>query len=441
MANNTRNEQSGWTAIDVDNFRRFKSTGVLRYAPVTLLFGRNSSGKTSILRAPLLLRQMIVSPGISEVAFSGAGFDFGSFAELTYGGDVKNDIVIRAEIRNEDRDIARNSRYVRELGQEYVDLMSRMVVEVSLHWNITRARTVFNHIYFSEDFGSEPLVEFVRTGLGKFTMKVRGEKPLRVNEELNMQSVRIQSLVSARSDGPGRFDILLFVLANSLQLAAEKLIHIRPLRDEPDRAYRLDQIGINSPGMAVDVLRSSGVAVNRLVSNALKQLGMASGIKLEKLAPGYVAIALTDPDTGRRDNIADVGFGVSQVLPIITTLATAPRGSTVLIEQPELHLHPAAQGNLADVMYEMALSRGLNLVIESHSEHLLLRLQRRIAEEKLGKDDVATYFIDKGEVRLAEIDEFGQIDMGAMPEGFFEDDWIDLMHTTQAAAKRQKAKG
>lgn len=439
MARNSPRAQSGWTAIDVENFRRFKETGVLRYAPVTLLFGRNSSGKTSILRAPLLLRQMVMSPGVSEVAFSGAGFDFGSFAELAYGGDVKNNIVIRAEVRSDARDSSRNSRYVRELGSEYVDLMSRMVVEVSLHWNITRARTVFDHIYFRPDFGDEPLVEFVRTGLGKFTMKVRGQKPVRVNEELSMQSVRIQSLVSARSDGPGRFDILLFVLANALQLAAAKLVHIRPLRDEPDRAYRLDQIGVGSPGMAVDVLRKSSVAVNRSVSQALRRLGMASSIKLEKLAPGYVAIALTDPETGRSDNLADVGFGVSQVLPIITTLATAERGSTVLIEQPELHLHPAAQGNLADVMSDMALTRGLNLVIESHSEHILLRLQRRIAEQKIDSGDVATYFIDRGTVTLAEIDEFGQIDMTAMPEGFFEDDWTDLIHMTEAVAKRQKA--
>ena len=92
--------------------------------------------------------------------------------------------------------------------------------------------------------------------------------------------------------------------------------------------------------------------------------------------------------------LTDVGFGVSQVLPVITLLQYVPEGSTVILEQPEIHLHPLAQAGLADVIIQAALHRDVQVIIESHSEHLLLRLQRRIAEQALSADDIKLYFCD-----------------------------------------------
>jgi len=82
---------------------------------------------------------------------------------------------------------------------------------------------------------------------------------------------------------------------------------------------------------------------------------------------------------------------MSQVLPGVTLLQYVPEGSTVILEQPEIHLHPLAQAGLADVIRPGATYRNVQIILESHSEHLLLRLQRRIAEGSLGKDDVKFY--------------------------------------------------
>ena len=94
--------------------------------------------------------------------------------------------------------------------------------------------------------------------------------------------------------------------------------------------------------------------------------------------------------------ITDVGFGVSQILPVLVLCYYVPEGSIVLLEQPEIHLHPSVQSGLADVFIDAAKNRGIQIVLESHSEHLLRRLQRRIADETLVPDNTALYFCEMG---------------------------------------------
>jgi predicted ATPase len=97
--------------------------------------------------------------------------------------------------------------------------------------------------------------------------------------------------------------------------------------------------------------------------------------------------------------LTDVGTGVSQVLPVITLLQYVPEGATVMLEQPEIHLHPLAQAGLADVIIQATIHRRLQVILESHSEHLLLRLQRRIAESK-SPDNAKQHELSSQEVKL-----------------------------------------
>ena len=92
--------------------------------------------------------------------------------------------------------------------------------------------------------------------------------------------------------------------------------------------------------------------------------------------------------------ITDVGFGVSQILPVLVLCFYAPKGSTIILEQPEIHLHPAVQAGLADVLIDAYKRRDVQIIVESHSEHFLRRLQRRVAEEALPNDDLAVYFCE-----------------------------------------------
>ena len=144
-------------------------------------------------------------------------------------------------------------------------------------------------------------------------------------------------------------------------------------------------------------------------------------------------------------NIPDVGFGISQVLPVIVELFYAPKNSIIFIEQPEIHLHPAAQARLADViidaigMSENGEKRNIQVILETHSEHLLRRLQRRMAEKKLTKEQVKAYFAnnntDPSTLEQLRVDEYGNIEN--WPEDFFGDMEEDIYQQAQHTIARK----
>ena len=117
-----------------------------------------------------------------------------------------------------------------------------------------------------------------------------------------------------------------------------------------------------------------------------------------------------------------------------------PEGSTLILEQPGIHLHPKAQADLADLLIEVITKRDLQILVESHSEHLLNRLQRRVAEEKIAVDQTALYFCRNeagvSTIERLEMDEFGNI--VNWPENFFGDEMGDLFAMTKAQRERQK---
>jgi predicted ATPase len=180
--------------------------------------------------------------------------------------------------------------------------------------------------------------------------------------------------------------------------------------------------------------------LEELTAKWLSDLGIIDDFRLEELKEGrrlYEARVVTS--TGAPEVlITDVGFGVSQILPVIVLCYYAPEGSTIILEQPEIHLHPSVQAGLADVFIDAIKKRKVQIIIESHSEHLLRRLQRRIAEEQIAADDASLYFCDlKGgssRARQLEVDTFGNITN--WPENFFGDEIGDLAAMTEAAIRR-----
>ena len=145
---------------------------------------------------------------------------------------------------------------------------------------------------------------------------------------------------------------------------------------------------------------------------------------------------------GVESSLSDVGFGVSQILPVITMLMFVPKGSIILLEQPELHLHPNAQAALADLMLDVAEKRNLQLIVESHSEHIVRRLQRRIAEASPAfakPENIKMYYCQPGEggatIDEVVVDRFGQI--VDWPEKFMGDISGDLHTMLKAALERR----
>jgi predicted ATPase len=138
--------------------------------------------------------------------------------------------------------------------------------------------------------------------------------------------------------------------------------------------------------------------------------------------------------------LPDVGFGVSQLLPVLVNCSMLAKGSTLVLEHPEMHLHPFAQAALADVLINAVTTGKLQIIVESHSEHFLRRLQLRIAEEKIASEQVALYFcrLDNGlsTIEALDIDPYGSI--LNWPKDFFGDEMGELSKMTLAAMQRRK---
>jgi Uncharacterized conserved protein len=193
------------------------------------------------------------------------------------------------------------------------------------------------------------------------------------------------------------------------QLTKELVNHVSPLRAHPKRYYFLDKANINTvldtlDGNSLTEILKENEIVKEKVNKWLKDFGLHVDVSTLQDVIHKLKIQQYTLDL----DITDVGFGISQILPVIVQGFLSFDGSLTMIEQPEIHLHPKMQADLADLFIDVVtgsspqkslLRKQPNfipkkyLLIETHSEYLLRRLRRRISEGKISANDVAIYFI------------------------------------------------
>jgi len=171
------------------------------------------------------------------------------------------------------------------------------------------------------------------------------------------------------------------------------------------------------------------------VNSELKKLGIASKITAEKLSAYHSTLEVTDSKTRIKSKLIEVGYGASQVLPVILA-CHSPNGSPLFIEQPEIHLHPKAQGVIADLVCQTSKRR--QVIVETHSEHMINRARLLIAQGNLNPNDVVINYVDRGKngssVFPIRIGRNGQF-LDEWPEGFFDERFQDTMALARMNAK------
>jgi len=453
--------------LRIQNFKCWADTGEMRLAPITVLFGRNSSGKTSIIRFLLMLKQTVESPDrlrVLHLGDSASAADLGTYHDFVHGHDARRDLRFEIEWDLPSRLVlsevdetgsrtfaGRALRFEAAVGEANgAGALSVRRMEYVLgpdEADGTRVWMCAAEDRTRHELGSSPLA--MRRRQGRPRQRVAPVKFYGFPEEE----------VAAHQDAGGLLDLVL-----ALEQRLRGLHYVGPLRGYPNRSYvwsgqAPQEVGARGADVVPALLgardraispgpRRKSVPFHELIARWLRELGLVHSFEVKPLASHRREheVLVRAWGGGPEVNLVDVGFGISQVLPVIVQCFYATRGSLVILEQPEIHLHPSAQSGLADLLTEAIHARedgedrGVQLLVESHSEHLLERLQRRIAEGKLSKDDVAVYFCEQegaaSKMTPLELDRFGNI--SNWPDGFFGDEMGDVLARAEAEAKRRQ---
>jgi len=233
----------------------------------------------------------------------------------------------------------------------------------------------------------------------------------------------------------------------------QSMIHLPGLRGNPERTYAISAVGATYAGpfqsyaaSIIDGWYEQSSPSLATLNHYLQDLHLASGIMTRKVDETQVELRVNRV-AGQNSSfvsIADVGMAVSQVLPVLVALATAKKGQIVFIEQPELHLHPRAQLDLARIICG-AVERGINLIIETHSSLLLLGIQTSIAEGVIDAKNVALHWFGRDTdgvtcVETAAVDRDGSF--GDWPEDFgdisleAEDKYLTAVENAKAKQRK-----
>ncbi len=440
--------------MTLENFRSWRGPVDIGLKPVTIIFGNNSSGKTALLDALLMLKQTAESADRKlSLAYTGHT-DLGSFRDVIHGHNEDLELRLKLKWRPRERFTLSAPEETREVHAEAVEYEARwrQMGDVTLTYLGYASDPVTFSLKRGTEGGYEPKLQAKPIRLGT---PRRGRPASAPSQFIPESCYALPRRVAL--DWP-HLDLLEFT--HQFELLMDRIHYLGPLRQFPRREFLWTgespgQIGKDGTG-AVEALiavaregqsrskRSPRRPKDLLDSTRewLGQIGLAERLQVVQIDAGgrYYQIQLVAPGGRTPTLLPDVGFGVSQVLPVIIQLYFAPEGSILLFEQPEIHLHPSAASCLADLFLDVAHERNLQLIIESHSESLLTRLQRRIAEgEKpyATPDRIGLYFCrlrDGGStIEPVTVNGFGQIEN--WPQSFFGDVLADVKAVAEAMAR------
>lgn len=391
----------GITSLTVKGFKSLAEAQTLEFRPLTLLAGANSSGKSSALQPLLLLKQTLEAsydPG--PLLLNGPHVRFTSAEQLlTKSGRQRltREFEVGITVDEWEKPL---SLVFRRHGEGFE--LARMIA------------------------GTAPTLEPGMTVDRLMSIFPKGYERWHWRAERERCFLVLQAF-------EGEIRMARFSIAGAITRELFSINHVSGLRGNPARSYPTSAVGESFSGpfepYAASVIASwqhTDDTRLQILGEHVRRLGLTSGVKARSIDATQVELLVGRlPERGRSSkedlvNIADVGFGVSQVLPVLVALLVAKPGQLVYLEQPEIHLHPRAQEALASVLAEAA-DRGVRVVAETHSSLLLLAVQTLVAKGELSSKNVKLHWFrrdDRGatQVDSADLDELGAY--GEWPEDF-----------------------
>ena len=408
-----RGKGEGITKIAVKGFKSIAEECEIAIRPLTILAGANSSGKSSIMQPLLMLKQTLEAPyDPGPLLIDGPNVQFTEAEQfLSTLPDGKKVDRFQIGIKVDGSDFSGTVKTTFRKKPSGIELVE-MAVDQSIP--------------------PESFILYPKMSQKKIKLIVEPPPPS-LSEDADVVKRSGCFLRLESQHGYFVWNVAVDELADDIFNS----IHLPGLRGNPARTYKRTSASSWYPGTFENYVASvihewqeSKDKRLKTLTDALHTLGLTRQIGTKKIGDVGIELQVGRLPHDRNNetdmvNIADVGFGVSQVLPVLVALIVAEPGQLVYLEQPELHLHPRAQVALAQVLADAA-KRGVCVVAETHSSLLLLGVQTLVAEGDLPPELVKLHWFTRREdgvteVNSADLDEAGAY--GEWPEDF---DDVDL---------------
>lgn len=421
------------TDITLKNFRCFGNEQTVPLAPLTLLVGENSTGKTSFMAMIRALWDLVVNG--DEPNFNKPPYDLGSFDEILHDNvecaDKSKSFGAKCSLKLDSR--GRQSKLPYHVSVEFegdgpIPVLDKLLVsheDTWIEWSVGSGEPDDRKLNVA--CGVRDSAWDLKSPSGYLMSgEFRGEQVLSYFRHFG--SIMHSILLNKNRDGDdlmardgtktpsqnelGRLRSLSRYLSRDLthSLPSEVAYASAPVQSSPQRTYEVsrpirDIGGRHAPNYLAYVCNQQAEEWGR-IKRAMEEFGRTSGlfdrISIERLgatsgAPFQVQIGLSQNGIDAADrNLTDVGYGVSQVLPVLTEVLRRDARQLLLFQQPEVHLHPRAQAALGSLFCNMA-GKGRQIIVETHSDYILDRIRMDIRDEKceLQHGDVAVLFFDR----------------------------------------------
>jgi predicted ATPase len=447
----------------LNNFRSYEDQS-FNFERINILIGENSGGKSSLIKSLLALKQTIEYPEISNLILNGKYTDLGNFTETIRNHDINQNLKFTFSFKEdlpayaryfifEDMDRIKPERRNKVEGyiREALNYETTATFEISKNLDEHKAiKTIFENellgkleINFPEnenddDDSQYDLISRVKTCSLMYTSKKR-DKTFKF-EKIEFHKKGFMSFIEPSSlkreceeteDESLFYEIALFLInQNLIEFNLKNIKYLNPLSSNPKRIYlnkdAQSEYENSDLEKFTNLVTTNQISTGNLnkFNKILREYGIADGIKVnnsKKLPVSELRVKIKSLTS----NIFDVGYGVSLQIPMIfeAFIAEQEGGSTFIIEQPEVHLHPKLQSKFIETL--LKLGEKNNYIIETHSEHIVRMLQVIVKKNSFGVSNKATqilYFVrgDKSfEVSEHRLNKEGKMNT-QFPSGFYD---------------------
>jgi len=466
--------------ISIENFKSIRSLQNFEIRPFTILSGVNSAGKSSFVQLLLLLKQTIEGNNSKQpFLLKGELYEVRELKDIINNRDISRKLCVSFEFSKSEIEQFDNLNTI-----SVFNALGNYNCIVKIKYDITKNNEMIIALFsvkFKFDNGKEQFIVFksnfdnnfsIDTNTAIFGKQLYFDKP--TITKIHFSSIypdkyeynKEEDLEMGDREATSYEHFKEIVNINDIKLLIntflQNISYIEPNRKAPEDEYIYSKsrksIGTKGQFIAQIIEEKATFPTefykiielenglkyecenNKTLIEAVKYwmcdvFEVAEDIKTEKVNENYKIILINK--SGLKTSIKHVGFGISQLLPIVVEGLLMSKNGTLIVEQPEIHLHPKIQSKLFD-FFSGLIKQGKKVIIETHSSHFITRMRRRIAEDESNKmdDTIGLTFIEGDVFRSIELDDYGTMEY--YPDDFIEQSNIELKAIVKAQMRKHK---